>query len=658
MGHATLDDALAATARRVGGRLVASWIYPNGAVTARFALGDGAKTFRPFCKRDGDGWMEGDPPGLWPLYGAKRLDRFPSEPGFLAEGEAKANCLSAVGLIGLASAHGANGAAKTDWRPLAGRELFILPDNDVSGRRYADAVAALVTALDPPGRVRLLVLPDLPVKGDIVDWVGADGLMGAKTPDEIRAAIFKLAAAAPPWTAEAVDEVATTDLGNAERFARTAGGKARFVGGWGRWIVYRGGRWARDDSFAVLQLAGQTARGVYDEAKAAPDRTRQRELADHARRSQSRDRLSAMVDLARPALAVAVEELDADPFALNVRNGVLDLRSGELRPHRPADLATHRAAVRYDKDATCPRFLAFVSEIMNGHAGLVAYMQRLVGLCLTGDVSEQAMWVFHGDGANGKTTFQEAICGLLGDYAAEAPPDLLLVRRNAEHPCEVADLCGRRLVVASEADEGRRLRVQLVKRLTGNVRLKARFMRGDYFEFGRTHKLILATNSRPVIREATLAIWRRIRLVPFSVTIPPEHQDSHLPEKLREERSGILNWAIKGCLDWQEGGLDEPPEVLAATEDYRVGEDQAAEFWEDCCVFGPGIETSRADLYMSYTRWAAEIGDRQPLGRRALYDRVRRRRDVDEATRRIGGRVTRLFVGIGVRAPEPIGQGS
>jgi putative DNA primase/helicase len=314
---------------------------------------------------------------------------------------------------------------------------------------------------------------------------------------------------------------------------------------------------------------------------------------------------------------------------------------------------TRRANVRFDPLATCPLWDGVLDRIMASNTALIGYLQRLFGMCLTADISEQGLWMFFGGGANGKSVVADTVTGLMGDYAGEAPPDLLLMRNSPEHPTEIADLCGRRLVVASETDEGRRLRVQLVKRLTGNSRLKARYMRGDYFEFPRTHKLILATNNRPIIKETTLAIWRRIRLCPFEVTIPPEAQDRHLTDKLKAEWPGILNWLLKGCLAWQREGLNEPAEVLAATADYQAEQDPLAEFFDTCCTSGPSVEVPRADLFTSYAAWAGRVKDQHPLDRTNFYERIRRRPGVADAPpRRINGRVTRLFTGIGLLYAE------
>jgi putative DNA primase/helicase len=193
-----------------------------------------------------------------------------------------------------------------------------------------------------------------------------------------------------------------------------------------------------------------------------------------------------------------------------VQNGTVDLRTGELRPHRREDLLTKLAPVTFEPAAKPVLWLAFLNRIMGGNEGMIRYLQQIAGLSLTGDASVQELFVMYGCGANGKSVFLDTLSALMGDYAAEAPPSLVTSRTNDEHPTELADLCGKRLVVASETEEGAKLRIQLVKRLTGNARIKGRFMRQDYFEFPRTHKLVLVTNNKPVIRETTNAVHPRV----------------------------------------------------------------------------------------------------------------------------------------------------
>jgi len=485
--------------------------------------------------------------------------------------------------------------------------------------------------------------------------------------DAIRAALLEenRKRCSPPLEASEVEAIAKsvaryepkargfalTDMGNAARLVAAHGQDLRYCGAWGKWLVWDGVRWSPDDKLQVMVKAKAVALGIFDEAKAATDEGQRRDLGKWAMASQKRERLAAMVDLSRCELAIGADDLDRDRWLLNVLNGTVDLRTGELRDHRREDLMSKLAPVEYDYRAACARWESFLEEIMDGNSALISYLQRIAGMGLTGDVSEQVLFVFHGEGANGKSVLLDTLTGLLGDYACESPPDLLILRRSQEHPTELADLCGRRLVVACETEEGGRLRIERVKRLTGNARIKARFMRQDFFEFERTHKLVLMTNNKPTIREATHAIWRRIQLVPFAVTIPKDRQDRLLTEKLRAEWPGILAWAVRGCLDWQRKGLATPTEVERATETYRAEQDPLAEFFEEHCILEPNAFVSRADVFTAYNAWAEKQKERQPLDRRGLYDRLRKTPGVTEGQRRTGveSGPSRGFTGIGLR---------
>ena len=383
------------------------------------------------------------------------------------------------------------------------------------------------------------------------------------------------------------------------------------------------------------------------------DDTQRQQLAGHARKCESQHRRRSMIDLAKsePGIGIVPDDLDADPWAFNCLNGTLDLRTGELRDHDPADLITKRAPVVYKPDAEASRFDKFLREIFDSDDDLIGFMQRFFGLCLTGDISEQVLPICYGEGANGKSTLLETVSAVLGDYACDAAPDLLTVKRHSEHPTQLADLFGRRLVIASETEESRRLRVQLVKRLTGDRTVKARLMRQDYFEFPRTFKVVMVTNNKPVIRETSHAIWRRIRLVPFNVIIADEDQDKDLPRKLWAERAGILRWLVRGCLAWQQDGtLGSAPEIETATRQYRDEQDMLGPFLEDRCTTGPDVWVSRSAIWTAYTEWAKASGERYPLDRVGFYERIRAR-GIQEKTTREAGKLARGFAGVGLLNP-------
>jgi putative DNA primase/helicase len=317
-----------------------------------------------------------------------------------------------------------------------------------------------------------------------------------------------------------------------------------------------------------------------------------------------------MVGLAEAELGIPVtaDKLDADPWLLNVLNGTIDLRSGELREHRREDLITKLAPVEFDPEASAPIWQAFLERVQPNER-VRGFLKRSSGYSATGDTSEQCMFIDSGPGANGKSTYHEALHNTLGDYAMRTPAETLLAKRAGGVPNDIARLKGARLVTASETDEGRRLNESLVKDLTGQDTISARFMRAEYFEFKPTHKLHLATNHKPEIRGTDPAIWRRIRLIPWAVTIPPSEQDRRLPEKLKDERSGILRWVVEGAREWAQEGLDPPDEVRLATQEYRTEMDVLAAFIEDCCEVEHHETAFAGKLWSAWQRWCEEKGE-------------------------------------------------
>ena len=402
-----------------------------------------------------------------------------------------------------------------------------------------------------------------------------------------------------------------TDLGNAERFRDQHGRRVLYCATWGRWFVWDGRRWAPDDTQRVLELGAATARAIWDEAAAELDKERRAALGKHALRSENRQRIEAAVSLASAFqdLAVRTDDLDHDQWSLNVENGTLDLRSGTLRPHNQADLMTKLAPVTFDPAAEAPTWAAFLERVLPD-PGVRDFMQRFMGYALTGDVSDQSLLFLWGSGANGKSTFLNAVLHVLGDYGQQAPPDLLIQTSGDRHPTELADLQGMRFVAASEVDEGRRWAEARLKLLTGGDRVTARRMRADFYSFAPSHKLAVAANHRPVVRGQDHAIWRRLRLVPFTVTIPEADRDPHLLDKLKAEAPGILRWAVEGCRAWQRDGLRAPGAVLAATTGYREEMDALGDFIADELMPANVGRTTNKAMRARYQEWC----DRNGLG--------------------------------------------
>jgi putative DNA primase/helicase len=439
-----------------------------------------------------------------------------------------------------------------------------------------------------------------------------------------------------------------TDTGNAERLVDRHGANLRYCHPWGKWLIYDGTRWHVDDRGAVVRLAKDAARSIFEEAKEAPSDAVANQLGKWASSSLSESKLRAMISLAQsePGIPVLPDELDASPDLLNVLNGTIDLRSGKLREHRREDLITRVAPLEYDPDANAPAWETFLQRVLPGEE-LRAFVQRAVGYSATGHTSEQCMFINHGGGANGKSTFQEALSAALGDYAMRTPTEMLLARRSDGVPNDVARLKGARFVSASETEEGRRLAESRIKDLTGQDTITARFMKAEWFDFAPTHKLWLSTNHKPEIRGTDAAIWRRIRLVPWTVSIPPAQQDKKLPEKLRSELPTILAWVVRGCLQWRRKGLQAPEEVRQATGNYRSEMDVLAAFLEEYCILRSDAMAFARNLYIAYKEWCEANGEPVEKQRRfgmRLTERGLRRQKV--------GGVYRWY-GIGLRHDGP-----
>lgn len=432
-----------------------------------------------------------------------------------------------------------------------------------------------------------------------------------------------------------------TDLGNAERFVKRHGEDVRYCYPWRRWLVWTGRRWERDESGMVHRLAKATVRSIYEEVAAAEDDAERKALVGHATRSEAEPKMRAMLELAKSELPVSPDEIDVDPWLLNTPNGTVDLRTGELRAHRREDLIMKMTGAEYDPEASAPRWIGFLERVMPSEE-LRGFVQRGSGYSATGATSEQCMFISFGGGANGKSTFQEAMAATLGDYSMRTPTETLLAKRPGGVPNDVARLKGARFVSASESEEGRRLAESLVKELTGQDTISARYMRAEWFEFRPTHKLWLSTNHRPEIRGTDNAIWRRIRLIPWAVQIPPTDQDHKLLQKLRAELSGILAWVVRGSLAWQREGLRPPDEVTRATTEFRVEMDLMSAFFNECCELREDEWTYARDLYQAYRWWCVETGERVESQRRFgghLKDR-------GHASRRGGARGAAVYHGI------------
>ena len=354
-------------------------------------------------------------------------------------------------------------------------------------------------------------------------------------------------------------------------FAGERANDLRYVQPWARWLAWSGTRWDFDDTLFTYDRIRGLCRDL--SMGKAPARL-----------------VTAVEKLARSdrRLAATVDQWDHDAWLLNTPGGVVDLRTGELRQHRLDDYMTKTTAATPDDRCLTPHWDAFLKLVTGDNKELIGLLQRMAGYALTGSTEEHALFFLHGGGDNGKSTFIDALTGILGDYHRTAATDTFTASNTEQHPTDLAALRGARLVTAIEIEESRRWAESKIKVITGGDEIAARFMRCDFFTYVPTFKLMIAANHKPVLRSVDKAIRRRLHLIPFEIRIPEKQRIKDFAKRhLHAEWPGILAWAIAGCLDWQERGLAPPKAVTGATYAYLEAEDTIGIWLEEACAPRP-----------------------------------------------------------------------
>lgn len=443
----------------------------------------------------------------------------------------------------------------------------------------------------------------------------------------------------------------TTDMANGRRFAVLNRDKARYLKGWG-WVIYTGRHWERNE-LAAMVLARAVVQSIYAEAAQLSGEKARMARGRHAFSTESLHRRKAMLESARsePEMKATPEDFDKNGWLFNCANGTLDLKTGELRPHAASDMLTKLAPVSFDGDAELGHWKRHI-EYFLANADVRRYVQRQLGRSLVGEHLTDELPIWHGEGANGRSTAAMALRKLLGDYCDTAPPKLLLASRHERHPTELADLYGSRLLFSIEIDEGSRLAEAVAKQLTGGDRVKGRFVRQDFFSFDPTWTIILVVNQKPEIRTGGHATWRRIKLVPWTITMPDAEQraQAEVVAELVEDGAAVLRWLLEGLADWQADPHWCPDEVVVATKTYRAEEDPLREWVAECCVLAADAWASAKDLRASYETWGSENG----IGPRGLvsgtkWGKALRARGCRRERQYVGTRRTRGWLGIELR---------
>lgn len=400
-----------------------------------------------------------------------------------------------------------------------------------------------------------------------------------------------------------------TELGNAERIAYKHGKDIRYCNEVG-WLIWDGKKWAVDETRKIETIVSGTLRGLYDEAFKESDEDRQKAMLKWAKICEKRStRVNSIQDL-RPLVPVLKKDLDKHKMLFNCQNGVIDLETGKLLPHKRELLLTQISNTSYDKDAQCPNWESFLKDVILNDKGetdyeVIDYVQKALGYSLTGSMKEQAMFFLYGTGKNGKSTFIDTVQEVFGDYGKQSNTDTFVKKKNDSGiNNDIARLDGARFVSAVESEEGQQLSEALVKQITGGDKIAARFMRQDFFEFAPEFKVFFTTNHKPIVRNNDDGIWRRIHLIPFTASIPKEKQDKDLPEKLRKELPGILRWMVEGALKWQAEGLEKPSSVERATQSYREDMDILGPFIDELCIVNPLAKVEAKKLFREYKQWS------------------------------------------------------
>jgi putative DNA primase/helicase len=618
------------------GPATAKWDYLDAsgkliAVVYRYDPPGRKKEFRPWDARR----RKMAPPDPRPLY---------NQPGMasaaqvvLVEGEKCAQALIEAGIVATTAMHGANAPVeKTDWSPLAGKSVLVWPDRDKPGWEYATQAAQAILSAGAKSCHVLYPPEEAPEGWDAADAVTEAFDFAAFLTHAPRVQIYDVDVEEEP--AVGSDEsVWGTEDALALAFTRRYHRDWRYVSAWGRWMMWDGHRWRSEDTLAATDLI----RSVCRHAAVRADNPK------IAAKLASSGTVGGVERLARADRrhAATTAEWDADPWLLNTPGGVVDLKTGRQRAHDRADRMTKITTATPGGD--CPIWRQFLDEVTGGDVELQAYLQRMTGYALTGSTQEHALFFLYGTGANGKSVFVNTLATILGDYAANAPMDTFMETRTDRHPTDMAGLRGARFVSAIETEQGRRWAESKIKNLTGGDKISARFMRQDFFEFFPQFKLFVAGNHKPAIRNIDEAMKRRLHLIPFTITVPPERRDKHLQQKLLAERDGILAWAVQGCLDWQRlGRLDPPQQVLEATEEYFEAEDALGRWLDERCVREANAKSLTAELFIDWKQWADAAGEF--IGSQKRFADLLLTRGIEKWRNGVG---LRGFRGVGLKNP-------
>ena len=438
-----------------------------------------------------------------------------------------------------------------------------------------------------------------------------------------------------------------TDTTNAQFIVTLFGNILRYDHRRERFLIWNSHRWQPDNNGKVFRLAIEAARARYQDATSIQDLKERERISNWAISSENRSRLEAAISIAKnlEPITDTGENWDRDPWLLGVQNGVVDLRTGQCRDGRQSDNITMSTGVKFDADAQCPLWLSTLNGIFQGDADYIDFINRYCGYSITGLIKEQTSVIGWGEGANGKGIFAGVQRNVMGDYAYDAPFSTFEMNYKASIPNDIAALEHKRIVTSSETNNGTRLNEARLKAISHGDPVTARYLHAEFFTFGPVCHIFLFVNHKPKVKDDSFGFWRGVRLWPFLRRFEGTADDKDLAKKLEAEKSGILNWHIAGCLEWQKRGLSELPEkITTATAEYKRESNVLTDFFDECCVENANAITQSSELYKEYLNWA----ENSHLQKYEIISRVIFSREVEKKYKKVVKNNGKFFVGIGL----------
>ena len=409
-------------------------------------------------------------------------------------------------------------------------------------------------------------------------------------------------------------KIDNTDLGNGYRFAKLHVGKCLYVHSEKCWFIWNGSYWERDQQENIKLYANNVIEYMIDVER--HERAMDSNSGDVLRwavTTKNGNHIEKMIQRAAslPEMKKQIKEFDQKRNLLCVRNGTIDLKTGELKPHNKEDYITHYIDIDYNPDAECPKYESFLEKIFLGRYELIEYIQVMCGYILTGEITEECLFFLYGTGSNGKSTFMNIMKEILGDFYIKLGTETILQHKQSgakSRPYELAELPGKRLALVSEIGRDDRLKMSIIKDITHKDTIAARSPHGKPFNFESSHKVVLYGNHKPSIDGTDKGTWRTIRLIPFDCTISKSEAIPNFEKQLLEEREGILAYLVRGAIEYYANGLPESTDINDATKEYKNEQDLLSEFLQESCILDLNKTVEAKKLYEAYKAFCNKDG--------------------------------------------------